>query len=123
MEAGVTKRAQTTPDTSFGPLVSILLVFFDLFDTNLCFITYIVYEIYDRERIRGRRRRKRAQRTHLVSFGPSFFSFFHVFFLLLIIFRYRWCFRAMGWLTVTEMTKTGPNSKFFFVFYITNYYI
>jgi len=68
-------RAQTTPDTSFGPYVS--LFFFFLFSVSsllinvYCLYRFVNYEVRDRERDRRRQQRiVRAQTTPDASFGP-----------------------------------------------------
>jgi hypothetical protein len=51
------------------------------FLTNKCFITHRIYKIRGEGRGGRQRRQKRAQTTHLASFGPlvSLFFFFRIF--------------------------------------------
>ena len=68
------RKAQTTWDMSFGPLVSLFFFLFVLFDINGFFIVSIgyIYDICKKERVGGLGTTKQAQ----VSF---FFSFFVLF--------------------------------------------
>ena len=57
---------------------------------------------------------KRAQMTHLASFGPlvsSFLSFFHVLLILIIKFRLLLMFLTDGWLTDGRDDENGPKRR------------
>ena len=58
--------------------------------------------------------RKRAQTTHLASFGPlvsSFLSFFNVLLILIIKFRLLLMFLTDGWLTDGRDDENGPKRR------------